>query len=410
MEQQTDVRALLDQADTLLREERVAEAAAEFARAVQLEPAAVGGHLGLAEANLALGQYGIAAQACQHVRQLAPSSADAALADAILAVLERRYDAALDALEREVDLDPARAYAHALRAYVLRRLGRNYDAALAEARAARLTGKRDWDNLFPPVTKDAAPASFSAPAPTDLPPSAAPPTTDRYGGTPHRIQYAPQRTWNRSNRVATRTRLLFATQPVVTYTLIALNVVVFAVGFFGLQDQLFVWGAQIDALILANPLQAYRFVTAMFLHDGLLHIGLNMLSLFFVGIITERLFGAWRFTLIYFASGILGGLTQFGYDVLILHHPDAAVGASGAIFGIFGAFGSFLWLRRRQLGPAANGIIGQWLFWLALNLVFSFAPGFSIGGATIAGFDHLGGLAAGLILGALLVPPLRRRI
>src|SRR5260370_7947970 len=123
MEQQTDVRELLAHGDTLLRDNRSAEAAAEFARAVQQDASAVGGHVGLAEANLALGQYDIARQAAQYVLQLAPGTADAALAEAILAVLDHRYDVALEALEREIELDPTRADTHALRAYLLRPLG-----------------------------------------------------------------------------------------------------------------------------------------------------------------------------------------------------------------------------------------------------------------------------------------------
>jgi len=404
MEQQTDVATQLGQADALLREERVSEAAAEYARIVQQDPSAVGGHLGLAEANLALGQYGIALQAAQYVRQLAPGTADAAVADAIIAVLDRRYDIALDAIERAVDIDPTRAYVHGLRAYVLRRLDRRYDAALAEARAARLSGKRDWEPLFPHVER-AAPPPFPVPVPQAAPaPQAAGP--DVFSGTPHRIGYGEQRSWQ-GNRTLLRLRLLLLTRPVITYTLMAINIAVFLVGIAGLNGVLFRYGVQDDALILANPLQSYRFLTAMFLHDGLIHIGVNMLSLFFVGVITERLFGAGRFTLIYFVSGILGGVSQFGVDILT-HNLSSAVGASGAIFGIFGAFGAFLLLRRRALGPAANSIIAQWFFWLVINLVFSFG-GFTIGGAGIAGFAHLGGLAAGLVLGALLTPAVGRR-
>ncbi len=415
MEQQTDVRALLARGDTLLREDRAAEAAAEYARAVQQDASAVGGHVGLAEANLALGQYGIAQQAAHYVVQLAPGTADAALAEAILAVLDRRYDVALEALEREIELDPTRAYTHALRAYVLRRLGRNYDAALSDARAARLSGKRDWETLFP------RPAAYSAPMPIPAPPpsssvvpapgrSAA---VDAYGGTPHRIAYGQQRTWQ-GNRTLVRLRLLFATTPIVTYSLMAINIAIWLIqqafsftGFGGISDTIYNVGIQDDKLILHNPLEAYRFLTAMFLHASIIHIGLNMLSLYFVGVITERLFGAGRYTLIYFLSGLAGGLTQFGVDVLT-NNLNGALGASGAIFGIFGAFGAFILLRRRALGPAANGIIGQWFFFLILNLFFSFG-GFTVGGAGIAGYDHLGGLAAGLVLGALLAPQVGRR-
>jgi membrane associated rhomboid family serine protease len=238
---------------------------------------------------------------------------------------------------------------------------------------------------------------------------------DAYGGTPHRIAYGQQRTWQ-GNRVLVRLRLLFATTPIVTYSLMAINIAIWLIleglpliGLGRVTDAIYTFGVQDDAAILHDPLQAYRFLTAMFLHDpnSVLHIGLNMLSLYFVGVITERLFGAGRYTLIYFLSGLAGGLTQFGVDVLT-NHPNLALGASGAIFGIFGAFGAFILLRRRQLGPAANGIIGQWFFFLILNLVFSFG-GFAVGGAGIAGYDHLGGLAAGLILGVLLAPQVGRR-
>jgi membrane associated rhomboid family serine protease len=53
-------------------------------------------------------------------------------------------------------------------------------------------------------------------------------------------------------------------------------------------------------------------------------------------------------------------------------------------------------MRRRTLGPAVNAMIGQWVFWLAINLYFSFSdPG-------IALWAHLGGLATGFIIGALM--------
>jgi membrane associated rhomboid family serine protease len=399
MEQHTDVATQLERADALLREERVNEAAAEYARIVQMYPAEVGGHLGLAEANLALGQYGIVYVACRHVQQLAPGSADAAVADAILAVLDRRYEAANDALERAIELDPTRPYVHALRAYVLRRMNRRYDAALVEARAARLaSGKRDWDSLFPRVEQPAAAA-----LPADVPPPESAPGSDQYAGTPHRIGYRQQYDWQRAGgRQMTRLRFLLRTTPAVTYALIAVNVVIFVLELSSIGHTVLDYGAQIDQAILSNPLQAYRFVTAMFLHDGIAHIALNMLSLFFVGVITERIFGAGRYTLIYFVCGIVGGLTQFGVDVMT-HSLGGAVGASGAIFGIFGAFGAFILMRRRALGPAGNSILGQWLFWLVINLAFGFyAPGIAI-------WDHLGGLAAGLIIGALLTPSIGRR-
>jgi membrane associated rhomboid family serine protease len=78
--------------------------------------------------------------------------------------------------------------------------------------------------------------------------------------------------------------------------------------------------------------------------------------------------------------------------------PNAvAIGASGAIFGIFGAFGAILFIMRKRLGPAAMGILAQWVGLIVLNLVIDVAiPGIAI-------WDHIGGLVVGFALGALFV-------
>jgi rhomboid protease GluP len=127
----------------------------------------------------------------------------------------------------------------------------------------------------------------------------------------------------------------------------------------------------------------------MFLHESWLHVGLNMLSLYFIGRLVEQVYGPWRYLLIYFATGIFGGL-------LVLFLSDSAVlGASGAIFGVFGALGIFLWYKRRAFGSA---MLSQWVFWLVLNLVFTFGYG------NISVSGHIGGLSMGLLLGLLLMP------
>jgi Flp pilus assembly protein TadD len=131
MEQKTDARSLVARGDALLAEGQAREAAAAYAEAVQAEPGLVGGHMGLAEANLALGGYGVVYLAARQVQALGPDTADAALATAILFVLEQRYEDAVRELDRVAELDPGRAYAHALRGYCLRQLGRSYVAQLA---------------------------------------------------------------------------------------------------------------------------------------------------------------------------------------------------------------------------------------------------------------------------------------
>ncbi|WP_201365394.1 rhomboid family intramembrane serine protease, partial [Dictyobacter formicarum] len=159
------------------------------------------------------------------------------------------------------------------------------------------------------------------------------------------------------------------------------------------------YGAQANPLIINNG-QYWRLFTAMFLHDpySIYHIALNMLSLYFVGRGVEIIYGKWRYLVIYLVSGLLGSIT-----FLVLDPNAVAVGASGAIFGIFGAIGMFYLLNRRALGAAGTGAIGQWLFWLVLNLIFGFAPG-----SGIAIWAHVGGLIGGMILAYILMPRSRR--
>src|SRR5579863_5071710 len=137
MESSTDVRGLIEQGDALLLDGQVREAAADYARAVQIDPAAVGGHLGLAKANFALSTFGVVYLACKEVLKLPADPGQAALAQALLYILDRRYDPAVQELERVAQVDPGQAYAHALRGYCLRQLNRSYDAQQAEGKARR---------------------------------------------------------------------------------------------------------------------------------------------------------------------------------------------------------------------------------------------------------------------------------
>ena len=156
-------------------------------------------------------------------------------------------------------------------------------------------------------------------------------------------------------------------------------------------------GAQQTAYIEATG-QYWRIFTAMFLHLSLFHVGVNMLSLFFIGRVVETFYGHWRYLVIYLVSGIVGGIATFFLQ------PDAwAVGASGAIFGVFGALGVFYVANRRAMGSYGVGAIANWLFWLALNLVWGFSD------PNIGIVDHIGGLLAGIVLAFLLMPRLQRR-
>src|SRR5260370_4061893 len=83
------------------------------------------------------------------------------MAQALVDLLDRRYDRALQNADTVISEDPSNAYAHALRAYLLRINGQDYDAGLARARAARLSYGGRFENVFPPVDP-LSPAGYRA--------------------------------------------------------------------------------------------------------------------------------------------------------------------------------------------------------------------------------------------------------
>jgi membrane associated rhomboid family serine protease len=403
LEAQTDIQTYLERGKQALAEGQGREAAIAYAHAAQLEPDNPLVHLGLAEANLALGSYGVVYMACRKVQEVQPAGGvESTLAQAILNLLDRRYDRALQDVDAAISQDPGTAYVHALRAYLLRATGQDYDAGLARARAARLSHGQHFDNCFPPLEPASTPGYGQVPTPE----SSALSSSEGNGNAQRETIPA----WSRPNnmqRQVIRTRFAISQNPrFVTNILIGINVAIFLVLAFLSksivqidQTVLYQAGAQVNPLILKNPAgEFWRIFTAMFLHFSIIHIGLNMLSLFFIGAVVEVFYGKWRYLVIYLGSGIVGGI------VTLFVSPDAfAAGASGAIFGVFGALGVFYFVNRRNMGAFGRGAITNWLFWLGLNLFFGFSS------ANIGIWDHIAGLIAGMLIALLLFPRSRRR-
>lgn len=407
MEAQTDITTYLEQGRQALAQGQGRDAAIAYAHAAQLEPENPLVHLGLAEANLALGSFNIVQMACQRTQELAPSGPMHELAQALLTLLDRRYAQALQLTDSAIKDDPGNAYAHALRAYLLRANGQDYDAGLARSRASRLSFGGKFENCFPALDP-AQGNGYKAQATAYAPPTSAPAASSSQP-TLHQqqrqISEQPQSDVMRRRMI--RTRFWLAQNPrFLTFLLVGINVLIYLVmvvmnGSFSFSpNTIFNMGGQLNAAVSQG--QFWRIFTSMFLHFSIIHIGFNMLSLFFVGSITEILYGKWRYLLIYLLSGIVGGIASY----FLLGTGNASIvtaGASGAIFGAFGALGAFFLVNRRALGPAANSLIGQWVFWLVINIGFDFSiPG-------VSWQDHLGGLLAGMVLGILLLPPLRQR-
>jgi membrane associated rhomboid family serine protease len=185
-------------------------------------------------------------------------------------------------------------------------------------------------------------------------------------------------------RTPVRTLASIGGDPVLTYVLIGINVVLF----FGSRGASSAYAdLELDPTKVADG-EVWRLVTGAFLHAqgsfGFLHIGFNMYLLWILGQMLEPSLGKWRFGAIYFASLLTGALGA------VLANPDSStVGASGAVFGLMGA--GVVFLRARGIDPMQSGLGPT----ILINLLLPFfAPGLhiSIGG-------HVGGLIGGFVAG-----------
>ncbi|PWG01001.1 rhomboid family intramembrane serine protease [Levilactobacillus bambusae] len=175
-------------------------------------------------------------------------------------------------------------------------------------------------------------------------------------------------------------------QPWVTELLLVAMVVMFIIetlaGGSESTSVLIMLGAKVNPLIQAG--EWWRLITAAFLHIGFTHLLINGITFYYLGSEIERLFGHWRFTVIFLVSAIGGNLASFAFSNAI------SAGASTAIFGLFGAYlmlGESFW---------ENAYIRQmtktFLLFIGMNLVTDiFIPGVDLMG-------HLGGLTAGFLV------------
>jgi membrane associated rhomboid family serine protease len=190
--------------------------------------------------------------------------------------------------------------------------------------------------------------------------------------------------WERGEAV--REALMHPSAPVVTFALVAINVVIFLLklGSENLYSQIFDWAVANPFALLQH--QWWRLLTTAFLHANLMHVGFNMYALYALGQNAERIWGHARYFLIY----VIGALGCTCLALII--QPIPCIGASGAVCGIFAAEAVWAYYHREFLNPR---IFSSWQRNFMINLVLlvfiSFFPGVSWAG-------HLGGAIAGLIV------------
>ena len=184
--------------------------------------------------------------------------------------------------------------------------------------------------------------------------------------------------------------------PIVSGILVAANVIVYLICTF--TGNLLYNIGELDAAAVLLRREYGRIIYSMFLHAGIDHLFNNMVILFFLGAMIEKVTGHIQLLLIYLLSGIGANICSLLYKVMTMDSMTS-VGASGAIFGLDGVLLAWILLDRQAMPDVTPRRV-------LLMIVLSLYSGFTA--HNIDNAAHVGGLLTGFAAGALLCA-LRRR-
>jgi len=174
----------------------------------------------------------------------------------------------------------------------------------------------------------------------------------------------------------------------LTYSLMAVSILFFLIS--SIANKVFKAGV-LDGYAVVVKGELYRLITSIFLHSGGMHIVMNMLSLYIVGKMVEKLFSKTAYLSLYFISAFVGTFLS-----MYIHIGGVAVGASGAIFGLFGALAGFVFVHKDRLGGQFRAFMKDFGLLLLINLGIGFAfPSIDVSA-------HVGGLIAGIVGGYVI--------
>lgn len=183
--------------------------------------------------------------------------------------------------------------------------------------------------------------------------------------------------------------------PIVTVTLIAVNVLIWLVleliGDTTDGEFMLAHGAAFVPYIIEDH-EWWRLFTSMFLHFGAEHLVNNMLLLAVIGMRLENVLGKIPFTVVYLFSGLCGSILSAVEDIRYADYAVSA-GASGAIFGILGALIAWAAFHKWKVeGLTMKGL----LFMAVLSLYYGFST------AGVDNWGHIGGLCGGFLAGCIV--------
>lgn len=180
--------------------------------------------------------------------------------------------------------------------------------------------------------------------------------------------------------------------PPITYTLILLNMLIYALGMVTGPELVRVFGLWPPGS--GGAFTIWQLVTYSFVHGSIPHLAMNMFAIWMFGTELEKRWGDLRYLLTYLFSVIVAAMTQIAVSGYFLHTPGAVVGASGGVFGLLLAYA--LYFPNRVISiiflpfiriPARTFVYGYAAIELFLGVTNT--------AAGIAHFAHLGGLFGG---------------
>ena len=191
-------------------------------------------------------------------------------------------------------------------------------------------------------------------------------------------------------------------RPYATWALLAINAAMFLIAqVSGGSTNVLVLldlGAMQGQAIAAG--EYWRLLTAVFLHSGWMHLGLNCFGLFVFGQQLEQLYGHGRYVALYLLAGLAGSVASYALN-LSLASNAIGVGASGAIFGVLGGLVAFFMSHRDRLGDMGRRTLIGLLLLAGINLAYGLAT------QGVDNYAHMGGLVAGVLLGLAFSPHYR---
>jgi len=136
--------------------------------------------------------------------------------------------------------------------------------------------------------------------------------------------------------------------------------------------------------------EIWRYLTAVFLHGGIVHLFYNLFALLLFGFVLERTIGSNRFLIVFLSSGIFA-------NVIAVNFYDSSLGASGAIYGILGMIA----VLRPFMIVWAFGLLMPMFLAAILWAIGDILGAFGFGAQNVGNMAHLSGIGVGALIGIL---------